>query len=163
MVRRRREVVDRLRVGQVEHRPQHRWHAGQVRPAGTGVEVGRNRAVAEIGETAGKVADMLDQPGGLVDHHDPGAVAGIARPRQIGRDYIGPASDLDVLGNDPARIPYGARHIGHLRSTLSVCFRRRIAPDGHQGNRTSLPDVNRPVPCSRPEQAGTDGISLRVL
>ena len=66
---RRFEIANRLSIRFGEHDRHDRGDVvGIGWSSGAGIEIGRQRVVADIGKAPGNVADVLDEPKGLVDH-----------------------------------------------------------------------------------------------
>ena len=111
---RRFEIADRLGVRLAEHDRHDCGHVARIgRPSGAGIEIGRHRVVADIGKAPGDVADMLNEPKGLVDHNDAGVAPGLARPGEIALDRVAAALELDRFAADTAGIGHCTRDIRH--------------------------------------------------
>src|SRR5262249_12691188 len=96
MRRGRFEILYRLRIRFAEHDRHDRGHIVRIRWSSlAGVKIGCDRVVADIGKAPGDVADMLDEPKGLVDHDDAGIAPGLARPGEIALDRVAAAFELD--------------------------------------------------------------------
>jgi hypothetical protein len=91
----------------------HSVHIVGVRRGASAIEVGRQRVVADIGEAARDVADVLDEAESLVDDDDAGVASGFARPRQIAADRVAAARKGDFLVLHPTGIGDRAREIRH--------------------------------------------------
>src|SRR5437660_9984718 len=110
---RRFEISDRLGIGQTEHHREYRLHIVRVWGAGPVVEVGRHGAIADIGKAPGEVADVLDEPEGLMDDDDAGIAPRLARTGEITLDGVAAAFEFDLLAADTAGIGHSTRYIRH--------------------------------------------------
>src|SRR5439155_7734433 len=98
---------------------------------------------ADIGKAPRQVADVVDEPEGLLDHDDAGVVSGLVRLCEIGGDLRAaagkrddPALDATGIGHDAGYVRHrpspsleweadnsGRRQFGHSRA----CSARRLA------------------------------------
>src|SRR5271166_4323071 len=123
MRRRRFEIADRLRIRLAEHDRHNRGHIARIgRPSGAGIEIGRQRVVADIGKAPGNVAYVLDEPKGLMDDDDAGIAPGLARPGEIASDRIAAALEFDRFTAHTAGVGYCTGDIRH-RSLLELTSR----------------------------------------
>src|SRR6185437_10047275 len=88
------------------------------------IKVGGDRVVADVGEAAGEVADVVGQAERLMDHDDAGIVAVLVRLRQIGWDLGAADRHVDEAALDLAGVGDETGYVGHWGSS---CFWSRSA------------------------------------
>src|SRR5439155_1287317 len=111
------QILYRLAVRQAEHDREHRIDVFRVRrPAAPPIERRRAGAVADIGKAPRQVADVVDEPEGLLDHDDAGVVSGLVRLCEIGGDLRAAAGKRDDPALDATGIGHDAGYVRHRPS-----------------------------------------------
>jgi hypothetical protein len=114
MVCRGFEVLHRFGIRFAEHDREHGVDVVRVRRSSlAGIKVGRNRVVADIGKAPGDVADVLDEPESLVDHHDAWIPPALARLGEISLDRLAAAFDIDRLAAHAAGVGHCTGDVRH--------------------------------------------------
>src|SRR5580704_828398 len=114
MIRRRLEVLHRLRIRLTKHDREDSVDVVRIGwPTLAGIEVGRQRVVADIGKAPGNVADVLDQPEGLVDDDDAGILPRLTRSGEVALYRVAAAVQLDIFAAHTAGIGHRTRYIRH--------------------------------------------------
>jgi hypothetical protein len=114
MIRGRLEVLHRLRIRLTKHDREDSVDVVRIGwPTLAGIEVGRQRVVADIRKAPGDIADVLDEPEGFMDHDDPGIAPGLARFGQVALYRVAAALEFDIFAAYAAGIGYCTRDIRH--------------------------------------------------
>ena len=108
------EILHRLGIRLTKHDREDGVDVIRIgRPTLAGIEVWGQRIIADVGEAPGDVADVLDQPKGLMDHDDAGILPRLARSGEIALYRVAAALKFDDFSAHAAGIGNRTRYIRH--------------------------------------------------